>query len=105
MLEFILYKLKILFAPVRVNTVYFLMDGPDDIKLHSDRDEYNFIVEEEDDIKDQVILRFPSTDFINWLRANVSGNKFQSVYEVSFEINGAGEVKFLTDTFKKSFIS
>jgi len=105
MLEFILYKLKSLFTPVRINTVYFLLDGPDDIKFHSDRDEYNFVIEEVDDIKDQVVLKFPSTGFKEWLRANVSGNKYQSIYEVSYEVNGVGDIKFLTDTFKKSFIN
>ncbi|MGL4353107.1 MAG: hypothetical protein ACRCTP_04120 [Aeromonas popoffii] len=105
MLDFILYKLKILFTPVRVNGVYFMLDGPDDIKLHSDRDEYNFVIEEVDEVKDQVVLRFPSADFNNWLRANISGNKYQSIYEVYYEVNGAGEIKFLPSTFKKSFIS
>lgn len=105
MKEFILYKLKSLFGPVRTNTVYFLLDGPDDLKLHSDRDEYNFVVEEEDEIKDLVLLRFPSSEFTNWLRANIGGNKYQSVYEVSYDVNSCGEIKFLVDTFKKSFIS
>lgn len=105
MLEFIIYKLKILFTPVRINTIYFLLDGPEDIKFHSDRDEYNFVLEETDDIKDLVVLRFPSSAFASWLRANVSGNKYQSVYEVSYEVNGMGEIKFLLDTFKKSFIN
>ena len=86
----------------RRNTVHFFINERGDLELVSAYGDYNFEVPELEEIECQVLVKFPSEEFSEWLRANVGGLKISRTYSVDYEVSPSGKLRFDTKSFGAS---